>query len=654
MTAENDQGADRSSVSTLTELLPVIVFLFLSAMLCLSGKIVATPGWFLDAVSHAETVNSKGVGWFASLPALCDPRLFFSSLFLVTGLSDLAALSIIRLWAILCGASAVYLLSRQYAGRIGFDRFAAWFLAVAPIWVSGAARGDAYVVLGFLFLALTRLSLPFWLRLLAISWSLSWSNWAWVSLLPLLLDKSSARPGQKWIAIGSIFLAIILMWVISPTALTHPGDWFSEIVHQITSDGFWSGGAHVGTSSGLWPITGTVHFAGMILILIAVYHWTTRVRNGSITPVIFCLVLALGSRSSYAADSVLLLMLPFAASELGLGWGRCREFVLRKIGRPGLAILLVLLLIPQIMSCYRITPPPVQEEAHQLDAAAWLEQQLPAGSLVAHDMGFTPPAESDLVWFSLPFNALEPQMHSAAHWPGWFQSVAAFVISERLVIRFLKDSYNCRLLLDFYKQITSLASSDTPFGVSVEKRSRVLLMTPDQDNPLRHGWRQHIALGPDTGLTGDFVANLGSALSASGNTEIAITFLEEAISAGYQNIGIHITLAAAFREIGRLNEAGRILDDGYRKFSDSPELMFDLALVLVEGERWKRAAAILARLHLIWPKSVKVSLLLGFAMLNDNHPLAAQKQLEKTLTLEPTAEQRSEINRLLDGMAGDQ
>ena len=45
--------------------------------------------------------------------------------------------------------------------------------------------------------------------------------------------------------------------------------------------------------------------------------------------------------------------------------------------------------------------------------------------------------------------------------------------------------------------------------------------------------------------------------------------------------------------------------------------------------------------------------MLALAMLNDNHPLAAQKQLEKTLSLQPTSEQIHEINRLLDGIASN-
>jgi len=641
-------------IGSILPLLPVLTFALLATFLSLNGKTTSSPVWFTQAVTLADAVSSKGISWLSSLPATCDPRLLFSSLFLLAGIGESLALSLVRIWTIICGAGVVYLLAHQHLGSGRFDRAAAWFLAVSPVWALGAANGDPYIILGGLFLLLSRFRLPIWLRVILVAWAISWSNWAWISLLILLLDRSNKSSESKIGKVGQILLAIIFLWIISPMALFKPMVWLSEIQQQILNDGFWSSGAHVGTGTGWRPITGTFHFAGLGLLLISSYHWMKRVRQLELAPIVFILVLALGSRSSYTADSALLLVMPWAAGEVGRGWDRLQKLLSRPFGQFGTSILLILLLIPLMIGCYKMPLPPVQKQNHQVEAARWLESNLPAGSLVAFDIGFSPPAESSLIWLSIPFHALEPASQSAAHWPGWYQSASAFVVSERLVIRFLKDPFNSRRILDFYKFITDHATGDLPFGETVERRIRVLTATPDPDHPLRPGWRKHIAHGQATGLSGDFIATLGLSLHECGQSEAAITLLEEAIMAGYQNIGIYINLANAFQGIGRLGEAGRVLDEGYLKFVDSPELMYSLGTVLVAGERWKRAAGILAKLHLKWPKSAQVSLMLSVAMINDGHPVAGLKQLEKTLTLDPTLEERAEVNRLILTISSEQ
>ena len=82
------------------------------------------------------------------------------------------------------------------------------------------------------------------------------------------------------------------------------------MIHQIVTDGFWSAGSHVGTTHGLWPLVTTIHFAGLLLLLIAAFYWPERLRRLEAAPVAFLLVLALGARSAYADGTMLLLLLP--------------------------------------------------------------------------------------------------------------------------------------------------------------------------------------------------------------------------------------------------------------------------------------------------------------------------------------------------------
>ena len=77
-----------------------------------------------------------------------------------------------------------------------------------------------------------------------------------------------------------------------------------------------------------------------------------------------------------------------------------------------------------------INPPPVQVKDQQDEAAIWLEANLPGGSLVVHDMSFSPPGTSELNWLVLPFHAINPRIHRGAYWRGWFSMTSVSVLGN--------------------------------------------------------------------------------------------------------------------------------------------------------------------------------------------------------------------------------
>lgn len=224
---------------------------------------------------------------------------------------------------------------------------------------------------------------------------------------------------------------------------------------------------------------------------------------------------------------------------------------------------------------------------------------------------------------------------------------SAFVINERMVIRCLKEPEKSREMLNFFQDLTTETVGDVAFGDEVERRSRVLLVTPSPTSELGQDWRMRLTRGPGGGLDGNWLATLGLAYLEMGKPELCAELLEEALSAGYQNMGIYINLANTFMAIGHTNEAGRVLDEGILKYPDSPEMLYNLAVVLVKGERWNRAVQTLARLQKHWSNSAEVALMLGLSMINDEHPQNAAVQLRKALRLNPTPAEKAEIERLL-------
>ena len=376
------------------EWFPVLLFLALTAIVWAGGKVALEPTWLGTATEFANSVRDKGVDILGGLSPVTNPRLFLSSLLLIFGLPADLTLILVRLLSIAIGAAAVYLLANYKTQRGQFDRAAAWFLAVCPIWIAGAVNGDPALFLGFLFLVLTRYRLAFWLRIIPVGWACGWNSWAWISLLPLLLDTHKRRKNEWGGRFGPFALALPLIWILNPLALANPAGWWEAMVHQITSDGFWSAGAHVGTGFGLWPLLDSIHYSGALLLLIAAFYWPDRLRRFEVPSLVFFLMLALGARSAYASPSLLLILLPWAAGEIGVGWQRLRKSLVGKIRPLGLTVLLILAVLPSAIRSMAIEPPPVQVRDQQEAAATWLEANLPAGSLVVHDMGFSPPENS--------------------------------------------------------------------------------------------------------------------------------------------------------------------------------------------------------------------------------------------------------------------
>lgn len=627
--------------------LPVFLFLVFTAIIWFSGRTLADPSWLDQALTNASAVRDRGAALWDLIPPVSDPRLIGSSLLLSVGLPVSLTLLCVRLTSILIGAATVFILARNSGEQGRFDRAAAWFLAVSPLWVEGAAAGDPALSLGLVFLLLLRFRLRFWIRIALVGWACGWSSWAWITLPLLLLNNRGENRRFSGEHLAAVALTLPLILILNPLALFSPSLWWEGMIHQITSDGFWSAGAHIGTASSLWPLVSTIHYSGMALLLIAAYYWPQRLRCLEAPPMIFLLVLALGARSAYADGTMLLMLLPWACLEIGSGWNRLRPLLIGKIKHVGVGLVLLVLLVPATIATLAIAPPPVQVLDQQVQTAEWLELNLPAGALVVHDMSFAAPDETDLVYLALPFHAISPQLHRGAYWRGWYPMASAYVISERMIIRLLKAPDKSAEILDFFQALTLEALSDIAFGSEVERRTRVLLVTPPAEIELGEGWRRRLAAGPHGGIDGGWLATLGLAYLKTGQTPLAAQLLEEALTAGYRDLGIYINLANAFSAIGRTNEAGRVLDEGHLIYPDSPEMLYNLGVILVKGERWNRAVQTLARLQQHWPESAEVALMLGLSMINDEHPLNAAVLLNKALSLNPTPEQREEIERLL-------
>jgi tetratricopeptide (TPR) repeat protein len=627
--------------------LPVLMFLILAALVWFGGKVVADPAWMKTALENGLAVRQRGASLWDLLQPVSDPRLIISSILVALGLPASLTLILIRLSSILFAAGAVFLVAGDTRLRGRFDRAGAWFLAVSPLWIKAAVDGEPALVLGLIFLMLACFRLPIWVRLGLLGWACGWNSWAWLALPFLLLARNgenSRLPGGR---VSALVLAIPLVLILNPLALKNPIGWWDGMIHQIVTDGFWSAGSHVGTTHGLWPLVTTIHFAGLLLLLIAAFYWPERLRRLEAAPVAFLLVLALGARSAYADGTMLLLLLPWACYEIGTGWIRLRGVLIGKLKPYGIALLMLCCLIPAALKVNSMAPPPVQTAGQQEAAANWLETNLPAGALVVHDMGFKPPANTDLVYLALPFHAMEPQIYRGAYWRGWYPMAHAYVLSERMVIRLLKEPGKSAHMLNFFQALTTESESDIAFGIEIERRTRVLLVTPPDEPILGDDWRRRLASGPAGGIDGNWLATLGLAYLELGHSPLTAQLLEEAIGAGFSDLGIYINLANAFTAIGRTNAAGRFLDEASMKYPNSPELLYNLGVVLVKGERWNRAVSTLARLQGHWPQSAEVALMLGLAMINDEHPVNAGQQLRKALTLNPTAQEKAEIERLL-------
>ncbi|MCK5641377.1 MAG: hypothetical protein KAJ19_11285, partial [Gammaproteobacteria bacterium] len=225
-----------------------------------------------------------------------------AALLLIAGAPEGMIVPSARLAGILVAALSLLVVARcgsfPEAGRSA----GAWFLAASPLWIEAALGAEAHLLVGLVFLVLSRGLLPLWLRVALLGWVLGWSPWAWVSVLLL--------PAAKRLRGVSVVLpALVALWILNPPALLQPEAWISGMLRQAQLQGIWSSEAHFGIRQGLYPITGTLHVPGLILVALAARGWARRSRAGDLAPCICLLVLLLGLRSGYTSPAPLLILL---------------------------------------------------------------------------------------------------------------------------------------------------------------------------------------------------------------------------------------------------------------------------------------------------------------------------------------------------------
>ena len=621
-------------------LLPMLLFLGLA--LFSWERIPEGAAWLTGAEEHVTLMRTRGTGLLEGLAPVADPRALPATVALWCGLAP-AHLALLGTWiGLLLGGGAILALSRRGA-RIG-----AWFLAAAPIWMEAALAGDPGILLGVIFLLLAQRVLPLWGEALLLGWALGWSPWAWVSLLLLpLLRRRPPDPGRYrgW---ATVALALVLLWITNPPALMNASGWGAAMLRQAQIVGGGGGATGIGLRAGVWPLWGTFHVTGLALLLMAMIRWPRRIRTGDGALLAILPPILLALRANFATLTPLLIILPFVAWEIDRGFGWLTDHLGRFVQRKGAALLLALLLVPVLFTSIARRDVRQVRDAQPAEVLVWLQEHLEPGSLIVHDMGFTPPEGNDFVWLAIPFHVIDPHIYRGAYWTGWYRGAAAYVISERFVVRFLREGERSRASLDFCAALVEAGIEDASFGDREGRRTRILLAPPPGNDPLGSGWREHIAGGRAGGVTGGFLASLGGALSNAGWPGSAVALLEEALSAGFADLGVYLNLANAYLDVGRTMEAGRVLDEARQHYPDSAELRYNLALVLTQAQLWDRAIRTLARLQSEWPRSAQVAYLLGVALANEARPAAARAQLERALELDPALPQRVEVEELLE------
>lgn len=639
---ENPTGGHGAARGPLwVHLLPALLFLGL-ALLSFRSIPPQAP-WLTAAQERATLMEVRGTGLLEDIAPVTDPRTLPAIVALHLGLGVAWIAGIATALGLLLGGGTIFALSR-FGARIG-----AYFLAVAPIWIEGALGGDPGLLLGCVFLLLARRALPLWGEALLLGWTLGWSPWAWIGLILVPILRSAA---SRYRGLATLALALALLWITNPPALMNATGWGAAMLRQAELVGVGRSEAGIGLQAGLWPLWGTIHIAGLALLLIAVLEWPRRIRAGDAVPLALLLPLILALRIDFATQRPLLLILPFVAAEIERGFALLVSHVGRLRGTRVAVVIVGLLLLPALVTVLARRDVRRGRDAEPAEIVAWLEGHLAPGSLVVHDIDFAPPEQGDLIWLAIPFHAVDPNIYRDAYWTGWYRGAAAFVISERLVVRYLRAGERGRAPLDLYGALVEGRIEEVSFGEQVGRRMRILRAPPHGNEPLGTGWRERIARGRAGGLTGDFLASLGRALSEAGWPGSAVAVLEEALTAGFTDLGVYINLANAQLDLGRTMEAGRVLDEAARKYPDSPELRYNLALVLTQAELWDRAIRTLARLQNDWPRSAQVAYLLGVSLANEDRPDAALAQLERALELDPDLPQRAEVKQLLELLRG--
>ena len=635
---------------------PVAVFLLLWAAAQFAGRGGDGGAWADQAVRLAQEAQSKGLRFFDLLSPEADPRLGAALVLARLGVPAAGLRLVMQLLAALVVSGGLLFLGRARTRERG-DGLGAFLVAVSPVTLLAALRADPHLGLGLAFLLLLRDGAPRWLQILLLSWGLSWSPWAWAGLLVIPLGSLLSARGHRSRGPIVMLLAAMLMWFLNPMALLHPIAWFQGMLQEARLSGLLGGDTLMGLRPGWWPAEGSLHWAGLVLLLGGALSWPGRMRAGNLRPLVLIVLALLGMRGGFVGDVPQLILLPWAAGEIGRFVGVAGGWVLRQRGNRATAtvVQVLLVLIPMVfllrVGAQRIPMPEAGIEPEQ-DVAAWLEAELEPGSRVLHDAGFTPPASSRLVYLPLPYHAVEPERYRGAYWRGWFQSFRAFVASERLVVRYLREERNSPSVIRFYAERTGEARTERTFGTQAGRRTRVLLFTPDPDLAFADGWRHRIAGGQASGLPGEFLAGLGASLVRSERPGAAAELLEEAISAGYRDLGVYINLANAQLALERTFEAGRVLDEARRHHPESIELQYNLGMVLVRAKLWDRALRTLLRVQQAWPRSASVAYLIGLTLANEGRLEAAREQLTRALDLGLAGAEREHAAQLLQTAGG--
>lgn len=628
---------------------PLLLFAGLASWRGLTSE-VGGGAWLDRAEEVARLWAQQGVGLLRSLDPVEDPRVAAAAVLLRLGLGPSTVTLLASALALAIGGLAVVKLARDRAG--GAHPAAAWLLAASPLWVESCLRGDLLVGLGAIFLLMSGGALPAAVAALALAWSLGWSPWAWATLLLLPLGALLDRERRKT-AIMILASALVLAWALDPPASLQPAAWLEAIRWQGRIQGFGSALVPFGASGGGWPALGAFHLPALALILWTARGWPERARRGDFGPLAFVTALLLALPAGISHTAPLLILLPWGAREAGLGW---RDLTQRLGARrsEGLAAgaLALLLLAPSLaLGALRWTQR-ADFPAARTAALRQAEQTFPPGSLVGCDAELAPSDSSALLWVTLPFHSLDPARFRGAYWPGWFAGFRGFIVSERIMGRYLEEPAAPSEAVEFYLWLKRSAVRDHVAGSMPGRRVHVLELAAPSDARLGEGWRERLRAGDAGGLPGGFIAALGGALIRSGGTAEGTRLLEEAVTAGYRDVGLYLNLANGRLAAGRLSDAGQILEEALKTHPDEPLLLYNFGLVLVRVGYWERAVGVLGRLRQLWPRSAEATYLLGLALANAGNLEGGRRALSEALDLGLKGSQRRACVEQLEELRG--
>jgi tetratricopeptide (TPR) repeat protein len=631
-------------------LAPALALVALAMALGFFAPRAGEPAAWLERAASVQTqVRDRGASLLALLDPIEDPRVGPAAIAMRLGLSASATRYLVRIAALLAGLAAlVIILTRRKNGR-GGRWLSAFMLAVSPIWLRAMLEGDPGVALGLAVLLIGDGLLPAWVSGLLLAWALGWSPWAWVTLLPIALARSLDRRVERRGAITTVAIGVLLFACFNPPGLMHPLRWLEAMRWEGRLSGLGVAQMTFGVAAGIWPLIGSLHVAGTALLVPAAAGWPRRMRAGDLRPLVFVASMLLALPCGFASVTPILLFLPWAAREAGEGadqllvWGRLGS----RGGRIAIAALALVTLVPLLAlslgSARRLTArEPLSERVD-----AWLQDAFPSGALIAHDMGYAPPASTRLRYLPIPFHAIDPASEAGAYWSGWYTACDAYVISEKMVLRFARSPQSLPDVERFYLDLRARASEERIFGSEPGSRLRVILQPADRQGRLGDGWRERVQRGTAGGLSGAFLASLGGQLVQSGRSIVAAELLAEALASGYADVGIYLNLANAELALERPLEAGRVLDEAIGRYPDSPEVQYSLGRVLVRAGYWDRAVQVLTRLRKEWPQSAAVTYLLASALVQTGYTKSAIDLFEETLTLNPTTAEQEAAQRQL-------